>query len=157
MLAELGARTFEDTFGADNTPEDMAAYVAEHFTPARLAGELADEANRFVIAEVDGTAAGYATLHHGDAPEGVVATRPTELRRIYVDKNWLGRGVGPALMERCMDEARDAAADVLWLGVWERNERAIAFYAKSGFTKVSDHVFVLGSDPQTDWVMARPL
>jgi diamine N-acetyltransferase len=157
LLAELGARTFRDTFAADNTPEDMAAYIAANFTAEKIGAELADEAIRFLIADVDGTTAGYAMLHRGDVPAGVVAERPVELRRIYVDSDWLGRGVGQALMDRSLEEARDSGADVVWLGVWERNGRAIAFYLKSGFSKVGEHDFMLGSDRQTDWVMARRL
>jgi ribosomal protein S18 acetylase RimI-like enzyme len=87
----------------------------------------------------------------------VQADRPVELSRIYVAANWIGRGVGAAIMQRCIDEARASDSDVLWLGVWERNERAIKFYEKWGFTKVGEHVFVLGSDPQTDWLMARAI
>ena len=156
LLATIGARTFEETFGPDNTPEDMAAYVTANFTPAKLAGELADAATCFLIAEVDGVTAGYATLRWG-GDDGVIGAKPIELRRIYAGREWHGRGVGVALMHRCLDEAAEMGADVLWLGVWERNERAIAFYLKSGFVKVGEHDFVLGSDRQTDWVMARRL
>jgi diamine N-acetyltransferase len=156
-LAGLAARTFEDTFGPDNHPADTAAYLAANFTPARIGAELADELNRYLIAEVERRPAGYAKLRWSDAPPEVIAKRALSLTRIYVAQEWLGHGVGAALMQRCLDEARSMGADMLWLGVWERNARAIAFYEKWQFVKVGEQDFVLGSDRQTDWVMARPV
>jgi ribosomal protein S18 acetylase RimI-like enzyme len=80
-----------------------------------------------------------------------------ELKRLYVIRSWHGKGVAQALMHAAFDVARARGAKTLWLGVWERNERAVAFYGKHGFTRVGEHTFVLGSDPQTDWLLARPL
>jgi ribosomal protein S18 acetylase RimI-like enzyme len=65
--------------------------------------------------------------------------------------------VAAALMQACLDQARKAEHDVVYLGVWEHNPRAIAFYRKWGFEKVGEHVFLLGDDEQTDWLMLRPL
>ncbi|HEX8557760.1 MAG TPA: GNAT family N-acetyltransferase [Pyrinomonadaceae bacterium] len=157
LLAELGARTFSETFAADNSPEDMAAYLAATFNPARQAGELNDPASTFFIAEVGGLAAGYAQLHAGEPAEGVAGPKPVELVRLYVSREWLGRGVGEALMRACVDGARRAGHETLWLGVWERNGRAQAFYRKWDFRAVGEHVFQLGSDPQRDILMERAL
>jgi ribosomal protein S18 acetylase RimI-like enzyme len=82
---------------------------------------------------------------------------PLELKRLYVARAWHGRGVAQALMDAALDAARARGARTLWLGVWERNPRAVAFYGKYGFTRVGEHTFLLGADPQTDWVLARPL
>lgn len=155
LLAELGARTFRDTFAADNSPEDMAAYLASSFNPAQQTAELADTASTFFIAEVGGAAAGYAMLRVGEAEECVEGLKPVELVRLYVSVEWLGRGVGEALMRACVDEARRAGHETLWLGVWERNGRAQAFYRKWNFRAVGRHVFQLGSDAQTDILMER--
>ena len=157
LLAELGARTFSETFAADNSAEDLAAYVSESFNPARQADELNDPASTFFVAEVGGRAAGYAQLHAGDPAEGVEGPKPVELVRLYVSREWLGRGVGEALMRACVDEARRAGHETLWLGVWERNGRAQAFYRKWDFRAVGEHVFRLGSDPQRDILMERAL
>jgi ribosomal protein S18 acetylase RimI-like enzyme len=157
LLAELGARTFSETFDADNTPEDMAAYLAASFSVARQADELADSASTFFIAEVEGRAAGYAKLHAGEAAEGIEGAKAVELVRLYVSREWLGRGVGEALMRACMDEAQRAGHETIWLGVWERNGRAQAFYRKWNFRAVGEHVFRLGSDPQRDILMERAL
>jgi ribosomal protein S18 acetylase RimI-like enzyme len=153
LLAELGARTFSETFAAENSAEDMASYLSSAFIPAQMAAELADAGASFFVAEVEGEAAGYAKLSEGEPRACVKGDRPVELARIYVLEKWLGKSVGQALMERCMDEARRAGFRTIWLGVWQRNERAQAFYRKWGFRIVGEQVFQLGADEQTDWVM----
>src|SRR5918999_957160 len=101
LLAELGAQTFAETFAKDNSPEDMAAYLADSFSVERLTAELNDPLSIFFVAEVEGSAAGYAKIHSGEVPGGVEGERPIELVRLYVSEEWLGRGVGQALMQRC--------------------------------------------------------
>lgn len=155
LLSELGARTFSETFAADNTSEDMAAYVATSFSVAQQTAELEDPASTFLIAEVDGRAAGYAKLHDGEPEKSVEGHNPVELVRLYVSRDWLGRGIGEQLMRACVDEARQAGHETIWLGVWERNGRAQAFYRKWNFRTVGEHVFQLGSDLQRDLVMER--
>lgn len=157
LLAELGARTFSETFAADNTPEDMAAYLTASFNPARQTDELADPASTFFIAEVGGLTAGYAQLHDGESADGVGGAKPVELVRLYVSREWLGRGIGEALMRACVEEARQAGYGTIWLGVWERNGRAQAFYRKWDFRAVGEQVFQLGSDLQRDIVMERAI
>ena len=157
LLAELGARTFKQTFAADNTSEDMEAYLAAHFSVAQQTVELAHPASTFLIAEVDSQAAGYAKLHAGEPPKEIEGAKPIELVRLYVSQEWLGRGAGEALMRACLDEARNAGHETLWLGVWERNARAQAFYRKWDFLAVGEHMFQLGSDMQRDILMERAL
>jgi ribosomal protein S18 acetylase RimI-like enzyme len=157
LLSELGARTFEETFAADNTQEDMATYLASSFNLPQQTAELADAASTFLIAEVGGVPAGYAKLCASQPADGVVGTKPVELVRLYVDKQWLGRGVGEVLMRTCVDEARQSGFDSVWLGVWERNLRAQAFYRKWGFQAVGNHVFQLGADAQNDILMERQI
>jgi diamine N-acetyltransferase len=158
----LAARLFAETFAADNRPEDMAAYLTSAFGEGQQAAELADPANRVWLAVApDGSAAGYALLRLGSAPAdaaaGASGHRPAELARLDVDQRWHGAGIARALMDACVDAARAAGADALWLGVWERNARAIAFYEKCGFARVGTQTFRLGSDTQTDHVMAKAL
>jgi len=157
LLAELGARTFAETFTEDNTPEDMAAYLAASFSPEKLTSELTDPLSIFFVAEVDGHAAGYAKLHAGEALDGVEGQKPIELVRLYVSRERLGLGVGQALMQRCIEEARAEGFQTIWLGVWERNSRALAFYRKWNFREVGEHIFQLGSDPQRDILMQRAI
>ena len=157
LLAAIGARTFHHTFAPDNTPGDMAAYLTSAFGPAQQAAELADPGTTFLIAEAEGATAGYARLVSAPAPECIPGRRPIEIRRIYAEAAWLGRGVGAALMRACLAEAERLQGDVLWLDVWERNERAIAFYQRWGFAQVGTQAFVLGSDVQHDLLMSRPV
>lgn len=157
LLAELGARTFSETFAANNTPEDMAAYLASSFNLAQQTNELADPGATFLIAEVGGVAAGYAQLRAGKPAEEIEGAKPVELVRLYASREWLGRGVGEALMSACVDEAQQAGYETIWLGVWQRNARAQAFYRKWNFRAVGEHAFQLGSDLQTDILMERAI
>lgn len=157
LLAELGARTFSDTFAVDNTPEDMADYLASAFSPEQQAAELADSQCLFQIAETGGVAVGYAMLRSGNVLDSVTGNRPIELVRLYVSRECLGRGVGAALMRACLSEAKLRGYKTLWLGVWEHNQRARAFYRRWNFHDVGTHVFQLGEDPQTDIVMQRSI
>ncbi len=158
LLAELGERTFRHTCAGDNTPEDMAAYVAQAFGEEIQRAELASPAVTALLAERDGRPLGYALLRDGSESGHLVrAARPVELQRLYVVPEAKGQGVAQALLGRVEEEAVLRGGDVLWLGVWERNPRAIAFYRKCGFADVGTHVFVLGSDPQIDRVMSKPL
>jgi GNAT superfamily N-acetyltransferase len=157
LLSELGARTFTETFAADNSPEDLAAYLATSFNLAHQSAELEDPGSTFLIAEVDGRAAGYAMLREGEPEKGVEGANPIELVRLYVSRDWLGRGIGEQLMRACIEEARHTGHETLWLGVWERNARAQAFYRKWNFRTVGEHMFQLGSDLQRDILMERAL
>jgi ribosomal protein S18 acetylase RimI-like enzyme len=157
MLAELGARTFSETFAPNNSPEDMAAYLATAFSPAQQATELADRETLFLIAESNAVAVGYAMLRSGNVLENVTGVNPIELVRLYVSQEHLGSGVGAALMQACIDEARRRGHKTLWLGVWEHNPRAQAFYRKWNFAEIGTHVFQLGNDPQTDLLMQRTI
>ena len=157
LLAELGARTFYDTFAADNKPADMAAYLAAAFSPEQQAAELADPRACFLLAEIDGRAVGYAALRASDVPLCVMGGKPIELVRLYVAQEWHVQGVGAALMRACLAEAQQAGYQTMWLGVWEHNRRAQRFYRKWDFNVVGEHIFQLGADPQTDLLMERAL
>ena len=161
-LSAFARRAFHDTFAAENTPADMAAYLDSAFTPALQAAELQAPGTRVLLAEIDAAGdggraiAGYAHLVlDGDAPACVAGPAPVELKRFYVDARFHGRGIAGALMDAALAAAAMHEARTLWLGVWERNARAIAFYRKRGFTDVGAQRFVLGADVQTDRVMAR--
>jgi len=156
-LAALAERTFRETYSAHNTPADMESYVAAHFGPERQASELNDPIMTTLVAEVQGQPAGYVQLGRGPAPAGISGAGPMEVVRFYVDSPWHGHGVAQRLMDAALDAARQAGASTLWLGVWERNQRAIAFYRKCGFREAGTQEFVLGSDRQRDLVLERPL
>jgi len=155
LLIELGLRTFNDTFAHLNSVEDMEAYISTAFTREQILSELADPLSTFLLAETNGRAIAYAKLHRGEAPDGVSPARAIELARLYVDKEMHGKGVAHKLMEEMLRLAAAEAFTSIWLGVWEHNERAKAFYRKCGFRDAGTHIFQLGSDPQTDLLMVR--
>jgi ribosomal protein S18 acetylase RimI-like enzyme len=156
-LARFGAAAFEAAFGPDNTREDMASYLEEAFSGATFAAQLGDPDSTFLLLEDGDRIVGYSMLRSGVAPPAVGGPDPIELVRIYVDPRAIGTGLGARLMSASLDEAAAQGAQTIWLGVWEKNIRAIRFYERWGFTKVGEKTFVLGSDPQTDHVMARGL
>lgn len=156
-LAELAARTFRETFAADNRPEDLELHLAQAYGMAQQQRELLDPDIATLLVEVDGQLAGYAQLRSGVPPQCVKGESPIELLRFYVARQWHGRGIAQALMRRVEAEACSRGARTLWLGVWERNDRAKAFYHKTGFTDVGSHVFMVGTDAQTDRILVRPL
>lgn len=156
-LADFASAIFRDTFGPDNTRDDMDAYVAEAFTVERQRATLADPSALMLVAEDDAGIAGYALLRESPPPDVVSGSAALEIERFYVAVRWQGRGLARRLMEAMLDAARARGADAVWLGVWERNARAIGFYEKTGFTRVGSHRFMLGSDAQTDLLMARSL
>ena len=159
QLARTAAALFEQTFGDANTPEDMRAYLADAFSEARQRAELADERNRIWLARApNGSIVGYAHVRlEAPAPHHAASVRGAEIARLYADRAWHGRGLGAWLMHTCIAVARENQAEVLWLGVWERNARAITFYEKQGFHIIGEQSFMLGADRQRDLVMALDL
>jgi ribosomal protein S18 acetylase RimI-like enzyme len=159
LLAALAVRTFRDTFADDNSSENMEAYVRDTFSLDRVRAELGDDTNTFLLAFVSGEEQpdGYAKLRTGTTDPSVTGPDPVELQRLYVNRSAIGHGVGAALMRASLEAARSAGHRTLWLGVWERNTRAISFYKRWQFETVGDHEFRLGSDHQTDLIMARPV
>ncbi len=157
-LAVFAERMFRDTFGADNRPEDLELFLASAFGPEQQARELADPHMLNLVAEHEGALVAYAQLRYYDtAPACVKGPEPIELWRFYVSSEWHGRGLAQRLMSRVYRESVRAGAETIWLGVWERNPRGIAFYQKMGYVDVGAHVFMVGTDPQTDRILARRL
>jgi GNAT superfamily N-acetyltransferase len=153
LLAGAGRRLFATAFGAQNKPEDLAAYLAKSFSPQIQADELADPASVTLIAESEGAFAGYARLKVGQPLLAIPGQHPVELVRIYSERKYIGQGVGSALMQACFDKAAQRGCDVVWLGVWEQNPRAIRFYERWGFVRAGTQIFKLGEDFQIDYVM----
>lgn len=155
LLASLAATSFDDTFGADNTPEDMASYMATAFGESIQRAELADARHTVFFAERAGAVVGYAMLREGPAPDAVADADAIEIARLYATRHLIGAGIGAALMQCCLDEAATRGRSTIWLGVWEQNARAIAFYRRWEFADVGATTFMLGHDRQTDRVMSR--
>ena len=155
VVADLARRTFVDTFAADNRPEDMEAHVARTYGEHLQRREIENPDVLTLLAEEDGVPVAFAQLKRGEPLPCVPPGASIQIARFYVDKPWHGRGVAQELMRAVEDEARALGGTGLWLGVWERNFRAMKFYGKCGFTTVGTMDFHVGEDHQIDMVMAR--
>ncbi|HEY2856143.1 MAG TPA: GNAT family N-acetyltransferase [Gemmatimonadaceae bacterium] len=159
-LASAAGAFFLDTFGQANSAEDMEAYLTDSLSEEQVSAELSAPDSRVWLAMgAKGEIAGYVHVRQNAPADGALASegRAVEIARLYADRRCHGQGLGAALMEKGIETALDWHADVLWLGVWERNARAIAFYRKQGFEVVGEQEFMLGTDRQRDLVMARRL
>ena len=156
-LSRLAEATFRSSFGAANTPGDMDLHCRTSYSAAIQAGEIANPDMLTLLCDGDEGLVGFAQLRWGDAPDCVPAQSPGEIQRLYVAGAWHGKGIAQDLMHACIEALQARGSGMVWLGVWERNPRAIAFYRKCGFVEVSDHVFPLGNDPQRNIVMARSI
>lgn len=155
-VAALAAKTFFDTFAADNRPEDMAEHLATAYGVPQQSAEIADPGYATLLAFVDDTLAAFAQVRHQTPPPCVAGDAPIEIHRFYVDQRWHGQGVARPLMDACLEAVRGFGGRTAWLSVWEKNPRAQAFYAKAGFTRAGEADFWVGPDRQTDHIFVRP-
>ncbi len=153
-LSVLAERTFRDAFGARNSPENMDLHCAKYFSPDIQAREIADKGIVTMLAVENGQFVGFTQMTLERPQQHVAGVRPAELNRIYVVAERQGKGVAQALMQQAIADAKAAGADCLWLGVWEHNPKAMAFYRKYGFEIVGSHPFMLGHERQRDLVMS---
>lgn len=154
-LAALGARTFQDTYAAFNTRENMAAHLAATFTRERQQEEIETPHTLILVAERDHELIAYAHVVRDIVPPQVGDGHALEIKRFYVDRAWHGCGVAQRLMTETIAAAAVRGAATVWLTVWTQNPRAIAFYRKVGFRDVGEYPFRLGNEVQTDILMVR--
>lgn len=152
-IGKVAAQTFTETFEWYNTPENMREYNETHFTTTQILNEITDVKSVLYVALINHEIIGYAKLKSSDTPAELGNSASIEIERLYVKKEFHDNKVGLALMNRCLEKAREKNAEIIWLGVWEQNPKAINFYTKIGFTKFGQHVFQLGDDAQTDYLM----
>jgi ribosomal protein S18 acetylase RimI-like enzyme len=152
-LQILGKQTFYETFAEHNTKEDINHYLDESFSSKKLQKELKDPNSTFYFALIDGENAGYLKINIGNAQTELKDINALEIERIYVLKKYLGQKVGQALFEKANSLAKEGGYKYIWLGVWEENKRALAFYTKNGFVAFDKHIFRLGNDEQIDILM----
>ncbi|MEO0351287.1 MAG: GNAT family N-acetyltransferase [Cyanobacteria bacterium P01_A01_bin.15] len=152
-LARTAKHIFRETFATENNLTDMEFYCSKSFGTEIQRQEILDPNWATILAEVEGQLVAFAQVRLHSPKACVAADQPSELHRLYVQKEWHGRGVAHKLMSNILSTALATGADYIWLGVWEHNPRAIAFYGKYGFRVVGEHIFQFGSDPQRDLVM----
>ncbi len=156
-LRAISINTFTETFREHNTEEDMRKYVSENLDAERLRKELNTSGSVFYFMYQGHELAGYMKLNSGTAQTVEGKTGTLEIERIYVLGKFHGQQMGKSLLQHAIAVAKEASYDTIWLGVWERNTKAIAFYERNGFIKTGSHDFVLGDDVQTDYIMELSL
>ena len=157
LIADLSRKTFYETFGYVNTKENMDKFMNEQFTREKLISEVSEPGNTFLLAFDGNTPVGYVRMREGEKFPEFQEKDSIEIVRIYSINSYLGTGVGQQLMRQCIFVAKELKKDIIWLGVWEKNPRAIAFYTKWGFEKFNEHNFLLGDDLQKDWLMMKKI
>lgn len=157
LVTALSRSTFYDSFIENNTEADMQLFLDTYFTVENIAKELARPSNYCFVAYEHDVPAGYVNLREGNTPSELEGKNVMEIGRIYVVQDRIGSGIGKRLMQLSISLASEKKKEVLWLGVWEHNPRAIAFYERWGFEKFGEHKFILGTDVQNDWLMKKEL
>lgn len=153
ILQKIGERTFIETFASENSSENMTVYLESAFTTEKLKIELTNINSEFYFAEIDGKVVGYFKVNFNEAQTELKMSNAMEIERIYVLKDFQGMKVGKMLFDKAIENARNMGLDLVWLGVWEKNIRAISFYEKNGFTVFNKHIFRLGNEEQIDLMM----
>ena len=157
-LVSLARRSFFDAYSETDDHAVIDAYCARNFTRERFVSILADPRSKVLVADHgQGGFAGYAQVASSSPPPCVRCAQPIELVRLYLAREWIGRGVGAVLMRAAIDEARRLGGSTLWLGVYERNPRAIAFYERFGMHVVGTKPWEWGGEIFQDPVMERAI
>lgn len=157
QLQKIGKQTFIETFSEENTPENMTKYVEEGFSIEKLTTEICDKNSMFYFAIINSKVIGYLKLNFEKSQTELKDNTSLEIERIYVLKEFHGKSVGQVLFQKAIEIAENLKYIFVWLGVWEKNERAIHFYKKNGFVAFDKHIFKLGDDVQTDIMMKLEL
>lgn len=157
LLQELSIQTFNDTFKDQNSPENMKAYLEKAFNLQQLEKEMANDLSDFYFIYFNEELAGYMKLNTNDAQSENMGNDSLEVERIYIKRDFQKHGLGKYLLNQAIEIAREQDKRKIWLGVWEKNENAIAFYEKMGFIQTGAHSFYMGDEEQTDWIMTKNL
>ncbi|WP_276380274.1 GNAT family N-acetyltransferase [Flavobacterium sp. H4147] len=157
QLQAIGRQTFSETFADVNSEENMNKYLDKSFALEKLTAELNNPSSYFYLAVLDEKVVGYLKLNTGDAQTEKESADALEIERIYVAKEFHGKKVAQALYAQAEHTAEELKASYMWLGVWEKNFRAVSFYTKNGFVQFDTHIFKLGDDEQTDLMMKKVL
>lgn len=156
-LQKVCRTTFYETFSDSNTESDMKKFLEDAYSAEKLKEELMNKESTTFLAKENGEVLGFLKLNSGSAQTEKKFESALEIQRIYILKKAKGRGIGTAFMNLAEKKARELNVTVIWLGVWEHNEAAKAFYKKKGFTRFSEHTFTVGTDPQTDWLLKKEI
>ncbi|MDQ3110865.1 MAG: GNAT family N-acetyltransferase [Bacteroidota bacterium] len=156
-LSEFSSAAFYDAYSFANTAADMQQYIAEHFSEQEILKEIGTQNTFIFLAVLDGKIAGYMKLGTATSPANLNGKPAIEIERLYVDKKLQSRKIGKAMMYFLKAFARNSGKKIVWLGVWKKNLRAVAFYEREGFKKFGETIFTLGRDLQEDFLMKKEL
>lgn len=157
ILQQISRETFQATFAAFTKPADMRRFLQADYATKKLLAEIQHPASRFFFLIYQEQVAGYLKVNVGPAQTEKVAQNALEVERIYLRTQFQHHGLGKILLNYAEKLARQEHKDYLWLGVYEHNTNAQHFYAHAGFRQVGQHTFQVGTDPQTDYLLAKKL
>ncbi|MEC0281271.1 GNAT family N-acetyltransferase [Terribacillus saccharophilus] len=157
ILQKVSVETFTDTFKDQNTPENMKAYLDKAYASKKLENELLNTSSQFFFIYLNEELAGYLKVNTDDAQTEEMNDDSLEIERIYVRSKFQKQGLGKYLMNKAIELATESRKNVIWLGVWEKNQNAIAFYSKNGFVKTGAHSFHMGDEEQVDYILTKTL
>ncbi len=156
-LHKIVVETFESSFAHLNDPNNFEAYVTEKLSDVQLGKELSNPSSLFFFLVLDGKVSGYLKLNHLTAQTEQYIPNALEVERIYLLPHCQGMGIGKLMIDKAIEVAREERYTCIWLGVWQKNEGAIRFYKREGFEIFGEHIFMMGSDAQTDLMMKLEL
>ncbi|KUO61412.1 MAG: GNAT family acetyltransferase [Gracilibacter sp. BRH_c7a] len=157
FLCEFSCKTFKDSFKHMNTPANMKVYLKQAYSIPKLHDELSNRNSDFYFLCIDEEISGYLKVNEDKAQTDIHDPQSLEIERIYLTKEFQGKGLGRILINKAIDIAKARNKIYVWLGVWEKNEKAIRFYKKNGFYIIGKHPFIVGNEEQTDFIMRKDL
>ncbi|MBX2844085.1 MAG: GNAT family N-acetyltransferase [Flammeovirgaceae bacterium] len=155
QLQEISLETFKSTYAHLNNPENFKDYLENQFNEKQLISELNNPSSAFYFLQKREKIIGYFKLNWSEAQTEQIEGNALELERIYVSKKFQGNGMGKLIVDFVLKYGAEKTFDFVWLGVWEENPNAIQFYERMGFEKFGEHVFTIGNEDQTDFMMKK--
>ena len=155
ILCRLGATTFRETYRAISDPREVDEYADEHFTQARVEAWFRRPCARTLLAFAADAPVGYAHVRSAKVPDCIADRKAVELSRLYLLASAQGTGLGGALMTAALAEIAALGGRTVWLGAYDRNVKALDFYARRGFVQVGTHEFEFGGQVYADPVLTR--
>ncbi|MDY0316097.1 MAG: GNAT family N-acetyltransferase [Bacteroidales bacterium] len=156
-LLEISYETFNEIFKKQNSPENIKAYLERAFNLKQLEKELSNISSQFFFVYLNNEVAGYLKININDAQSEEMSDESLEIERIYIKRKFQKHGLGMYLLNKAIEIAMEFNKKKIWLGVWEKNENAIAFYEKMGFVQTGSHSFYMGNEEQVDFIMTKIL
>ncbi len=163
-LQEVSIQTFTETFKDNNSEKSLNDYLNTAYELTKLEKELENPHSEFYFAYFNNELAGYLKININDAQSEKMGENALEveriyikMERIYIKKSFKRRGIGRHLIETAEQLAKKYQKNLMWLGVWEYNPKAIAFYETLGFKVIGAHSFFMGEEEQTDLIMSKQL